>query len=76
MPPILTGGHPLSGKARINAPAYTIVKWQLLYAVTDNGARAARLRQICGALPTVLFFRSSALSNGKGSALALFERWT
>lgn len=36
MPRILTGDHPLSGNIGINAPAYTIVKWQPLDALIDN----------------------------------------
>jgi len=58
--PILTGGDPLPGSADINALACIIVKWQALYSVADNGADAARLRQICGTLPTALPFRAFA----------------
>jgi len=44
MPPILTGEHPPSGSAGINAPVCAIVKWQPLYSATNNGGRAARVR--------------------------------
>jgi len=36
MPPILTGGRPLSGSGDINAPACTIVKWQPVHASIHN----------------------------------------
>jgi coenzyme PQQ precursor peptide PqqA len=55
--------------AGINAPADTIVKWQPLYSVIDNGARAAHMRQICGTLPTVLLSRASTFSNGREARL-------
>jgi hypothetical protein len=40
MPPILTGDHPPSGNADINAPLQTIVKWQTLYVREVMGRRA------------------------------------
>jgi hypothetical protein len=74
--PILTGDHPLSGNAGINAPACMIVKWQPLYFDTDNGDRAAQLRHLCGRLPTVLIFPGFARLNGRGSVLAPIARCT
>jgi hypothetical protein len=48
----------------MNAPTGAIVKWQPLYALPHNDGRAARLRRICGKLPTVLLFSYSVFSNG------------
>ena len=69
MPPILTGEHPPSGSADINAPVITIVKWQPLYTAANNGDGAARSRRICGTLPTIVRLRTSMFSNGKHAGL-------
>jgi coenzyme PQQ precursor peptide PqqA len=69
MPPILTSEHPPSRSADINAPACAIVKWQPLYRVTNNGAGAARLRRICGTLPTSARLRASMSAIGRDARL-------
>jgi len=40
-----------------------------LYSVADNGAGAARLRRICGDLPTILRLCAPMPANGKDARL-------
>jgi hypothetical protein len=63
------GWTPAVGETDINAPPEAIVKWQALYSATNNGGRAARLRRICGTLPTIVLWHASTSGNGKHARL-------
>jgi len=49
--------------------ASAIVKWQPLYSAANNGRHVARVRRICGTLPTPARFSVSPFINGKDASL-------